>query len=85
MIKDYQQSTSKNIEAGTTEKIDLPSSNVLQFFLQDGSKISVRPSGTEPKIKFYVSVKAKLNDRNNYEKVNSNLDERISQILKFFN
>jgi len=85
MIKDYQQSVSKNIETGTTEKIDLPSSNVLQFFLQDGSKISVRPSGTEPKIKFYVSVKAKLNDRNNYEKVNSNLDERISQILKFFN
>jgi len=85
MIKDYQQSVSKNIETGTTKKIDLPSSNVLQFFLQDGSKISVRPSGTEPKIKFYVSVKAKLNDRNNYEKVNSNLDERISQILKFFN
>ena len=84
-IKDYQQSTNLNIETGSIEKIILPSSNVLQFFLQDGSKISVRPSGTEPKIKFYVSVKTELNDRANYETANKNLDNRIAQILDFFN
>ncbi|MEN8120588.1 MAG: phospho-sugar mutase [Bacteroidota bacterium] len=85
LIKDYQYSISKNLEEGITEKIDLPSSNVLQFFLQDGSKISVRPSGTEPKIKFYVSVKADLDKKENFENVNSKLDDRISQILNFFN
>ena len=46
----------------STQPIDLPKSDVLQFFLEDGSKISVRPSGTEPKIKFYISVKQSLND-----------------------
>ena len=85
VIKDYLQSTNKNIETGNIEKIDLPSSNVLQFFLEDGSKISVRPSGTEPKIKFYVSVKANLDSRKEYTKVNSNLDNRISEILDYFN
>jgi phosphoglucomutase len=84
LIKDYQQSTSKNMETGTIEKINLPTSNVLQFFLQDGSKISVRPSGTEPKIKFYVSVKAELDIRANYETVNKKLDDRIAEILNYF-
>ena len=84
MIKDYQNSISKNIVNGTIEKIDLPSSNVLQFFLEDGSKISVRPSGTEPKIKFYVSVKAKLSNKDDYEIVNKVLDKRISEILNYF-
>jgi phosphoglucomutase len=84
MIKDYQNSISKNIVNGTIEKIDLPSSNVLQFFLEDGSKISVRPSGTEQKIKFYVSVKAKLSNKDDYEIVNKVLDKRISEILNYF-
>lgn len=84
MIKDYQNSTSKNMLSGEIEKIDLPVSNVLQFFLQDGSKISVRPSGTEPKIKFYVSVKAELKNKEDYEMVNKKLDGRISQILNHF-
>jgi len=84
-IKDYQKSTNKNIETGAIKEINLPSSNVLQFFLEDGSKISVRPSGTEPKIKFYISVKSELDRRENYNKVNDLLNDRISQILKYFN
>jgi len=83
-IKDYQQSISKNMETGTIKKINLPISNVLQFFLKDGSKISVRPSGTEPKIKFYVSVKAKLDNKEGYETVNKKLDDRIAEILNYF-
>ncbi len=83
-IKDYLQATNKNMTTGAVEKINLPSSNVLQFFLEDGSKISVRPSGTEPKIKFYVSVKAKLHNKNDYETVNQNLNNRILQILNYF-
>jgi len=56
MIKDYKLRVSKNMETGAESAIDLPVSDVLQFFTQDGSKITVRPSGTEPKIKFYFSV-----------------------------
>jgi phosphoglucomutase len=57
MIKDYQTSQVINLISGEISKIDLPKSNVLQFFLEDATKISVRPSGTEPKIKFYMSIK----------------------------
>lgn len=60
----------------------LPSSDVLQFFLEDGSKISVRPSGTEPKIKFYFEVKEDLKDRSQYETVNKTLDSKIQNIIK---
>jgi phosphoglucomutase len=57
MIKDYQTSMVSDLKSGGQTPIDLPKSNVLQFFLDDGTKISVRPSGTEPKIKYYMSVK----------------------------
>ena len=57
MIKDYLTQKCSNLEDGSESPIDLPKSNVLQFFLEDGSKISIRPSGTEPKIKFYFGVK----------------------------
>ncbi|MCQ2250433.1 MAG: phospho-sugar mutase [Bacteroidales bacterium] len=62
MIKDYQTQKACNLENGTEEAITLPKSNVLQFFLEDGTKISVRPSGTEPKIKFYFGVKEAVKD-----------------------
>ncbi len=62
MIKDYLTQKASNILDGTDENIDLPKSNVLQFFLEDGTKISVRPSGTEPKIKFYFGVKEGVKD-----------------------
>ena len=81
IIKDYQSSVSKNIETGETTPIDLPKSNVLQFFTKDGSKVSVRPSGTEPKIKFYFGVKAELKDKADFEKVGKELEEKIDKII----
>jgi len=63
-------------------EINLPKSNVLQFILKDGSKISIRPSGTEPKIKFYFSVNEKLERKEDFEKVNKQLDEKIEQIIQ---
>ncbi|MFO7842797.1 MAG: phospho-sugar mutase [Bacteroidales bacterium] len=62
--------------------ISLPKSNVLQFILKDNSKISIRPSGTEPKIKFYFSVNEKLERKEDFEKVNKVLDEKIDHIIK---
>ena len=61
--------------------IDLPKSNVLQFFLEDGSKISIRPSGTEPKIKFYFSVKEDFNDPTQFNEMNDFLEKRIDGII----
>ncbi len=80
-IKDYQASSCKNMLTGEETIIDLPKSNVLQFFTEDGSKISVRPSGTEPKIKFYFGVKAPLDKVENFDQVHSNLDARIEGII----
>ncbi|RLD80263.1 MAG: phospho-sugar mutase [Bacteroidetes bacterium] len=80
MIKDYEFSVAKDMIAGTEEHIDLPKSNVLQFFLEDGSKISIRPSGTEPKIKFYFGVKGELNDIASFEKVRDELEDKMKQI-----
>lgn len=81
MIKDFQQQKEKDLVGGKTSEIDLPKSNVLQFILDDGTKISVRPSGTEPKIKFYFSVNEPLTDKADFHKVNSMLDERIEQVI----
>jgi phosphoglucomutase len=80
-LLDYQVGSGKNIQTGETWKIDLPSSNVLQFILEDGSKISARPSGTEPKIKFYFSVHEKLSNRSAYAAVDSELQKRIDSII----
>ena len=85
MIKDYDTSISRDISKGIESKIDLPKSNVLQFFLEDGSKISMRPSGTEPKIKFYFGVKASLNDIADYEAVRKDLEGRIEKIVDDLN
>ncbi len=84
-IKDYQRSVSKNIETGEEVAIDLPTSNVLQFFTEDGSKVSVRPSGTEPKIKFYFGVKAALNNKEDFDKVGRELENKIEGIVKDLN
>ena len=81
-LKDYKNGISKNMLTGETERIHLPSSNVLQFFTEDGSIISARPSGTEPKIKFYCSVKAVLPNRYKYKEVEQALDEKLSGMLK---
>jgi phosphoglucomutase len=80
VIKDYLSQTETNLLTHETLPIDLPKSDVLQFFLEDGSKITVRPSGTEPKIKFYFGAKTTLHQIEDYEKVNRFLSEKIEAI-----
>ncbi|HUX96263.1 MAG TPA: phospho-sugar mutase [Bacteroidales bacterium] len=84
-IDDYQQLISSDLVTGTKNKINLLQSDVLQFFLEDGSKISVRPSGTEPKIKFYFSVNTKLESVDKFEETENFLDTRIDGIIKDMN
>jgi phosphoglucomutase len=79
-ILDYKTSIEKNMITGATATISLPKSDVLQFYLEDGSKISVRPSGTEPKIKFYISVNMKLHSKNEFNSCSEALDEKIKAI-----
>lgn len=81
-IMDYESSTARHLADDTTEPIDLPGSNVLQFFTDDGSIISARPSGTEPKIKFYCSVKAPLHDKGQFPIVEQELDSKLDSIMK---
>ncbi len=80
MVHDYLTSRSLDTTSGIESKIALPVSNVLQFLLEDGTKISVRPSGTEPKIKFYFSLNEKMNSRADFERVGNLLDSRIEGI-----
>jgi len=80
MMKDYHVSKSYNLENGANEIIDLPSSNVLQFFTADGSKVTVRPSGTEPKIKFYFSVNTSLKKRTSFTEAENELNVRIERL-----
>ncbi|HCC71323.1 MAG TPA: phosphoglucomutase [Bacteroidales bacterium] len=81
-INDYMTGVSKDLVENKESIIDLEKSNVLQFFLEDGSKISMRPSGTEPKIKFYFSVNDKLESRDEYEKKEAKLDARIEALIR---
>jgi len=81
-LLDYELQTGKNISNGKTWAIDLPKSNVLQFVLADGTIISARPSGTEPKIKFYFSVNAKLENAGAFESEEKLLDEKIKRIIE---
>ncbi|MEO6669861.1 MAG: phospho-sugar mutase [Ferruginibacter sp.] len=81
-VIDYKLQVGKNILTGETWKIDLPKSDVLQFILGDGTKISARPSGTEPKIKFYFSVNAPLENSTDFDKVEKELDDKIERIEK---
>lgn len=81
LIHDFQIQTTYDLLSHLRYQITLPKSNVLQFILQDGSKISVRPSGTEPKIKFYFSVKGELKNRANFEKVKGLLEKKIDNII----
>jgi len=84
-LLDYEKRVSRNLIDGSTEDILLPKSNVLQFILADGSKISARPSGTEPKIKFYFSVQSPLSDRSAFDSAWKALEEKIQNIIKDLN
>jgi phosphoglucomutase len=81
MIEDYQNSTAKNMFTGEVEALDIPKSNVLIYYLEDGSKICARPSGTEPKIKFYFSVNDTLDSIENAKEVEQELDTKIKNII----
>jgi phosphoglucomutase len=81
MIKDYLLLIEKDMITGKEKVIDLPKSNVLQFFLEDGSRISIRPSGTEPKIKYYFGVKEKLGVNEEYDTTDAILIKKINDII----
>jgi phosphoglucomutase len=83
VIKDYLSLTAYDKLTGKQSKIELPvTSDVLQFFTEDGSKISVRPSGTEPKIKFYFEVKYPVTQRSEWDEANVKADARIDAMMK---
>lgn len=79
---DYKKSIAKDLSTGIETKIDYPSSNVLQFITEDESKISVRPSGTEPKIKFYFSVNKAMTEGENYQKAVVELELKTKAIIE---
>ncbi|GAA4269544.1 phospho-sugar mutase [Hyunsoonleella aestuarii] len=81
-MEDYDLSISKNMLTGEENKIDIPKSNVIIYYLEDGSQIALRPSGTEPKIKFYVSVNTKLSSVNDFKNIEELLDNKAEVILK---
>ena len=82
LMNDIQASIAYHLDKGTQEPIALPKSNVLQFFTADGSKITVRPSGTEPKIKFYFGVVGELPDVAKYDEANAALQAKIKGIIE---
>ncbi|PTX62858.1 phosphoglucomutase [Kordia periserrulae] len=84
-IEDYQTSVMTNMEDGSTSTIDIPKSNVLIYYTADGTKIAARPSGTEPKIKFYFSVNLPLDQKENFAQVETQLDAKIERIVQEMN
>ena len=81
MMEDYQTSIATNLLTGEKEIMSIPKSDVLIYYTEEGAKIAARPSGTEPKIKFYVSVNAPLESVADFDKVNSLLDTKIKNII----
>ena len=81
-IEDYQLSIAKNFINNTEEAINIPKSNVLIYYTEDGSKIALRPSGTEPKIKFYISVNSELDNVSAFETTEQKLESKIDAIIK---
>jgi len=81
-LLDYQTLTEKDLKSGNVTKLDFPKSDVIQLYLEDGTKVSVRPSGTEPKIKFYISVHTRLS-KNDFEAATKKLDEKIKGVEQY--
>ncbi|MDM1048992.1 phospho-sugar mutase [Sphingobacterium hotanense] len=80
-VRDYENSETTNMKTGEKSKIELPKSDVLQFITVDGDVISARPSGTEPKIKFYCSVKEKLAFSSEYGQISNRLDDKVEVMM----
>ena len=81
VLKDYELSQETDLNTGKVTKLNYPTSDVLQFITEDGSIVSARPSGTEPKIKFYCSVNAPLGDKKDFAKVNEELGDKIKAVM----
>ncbi|MFN4027833.1 MAG: phospho-sugar mutase [Flavobacterium sp.] len=81
MVEDYQNSTAKNLLSGEVETLTVPKSNVLIYYLEDGSKICARPSGTEPKIKFYFSVNCAIESLTDIPEAEKQLEQKIKNII----
>lgn len=81
VVKDYQMQTQLDMKTNNKKTIDFPKANVLQLFLEDGSKITMRPSGTEPKIKFYFGVKAPLEKGEDFARVQQELEVKVQAII----
>ncbi|MFS4456747.1 phospho-sugar mutase [Maribacter sp. 2304DJ31-5] len=84
-IEDYNTSMAKNVLTGEEKAIDLPKANVLIYETEDGTRIAARPSGTEPKVKFYISTNTSLDSANNYKKVTEQLNAKIRNIVSELN
>jgi len=80
-VEDYLEGKAYNMQDNTSKELDLPKANVLIFYTEDGSKIAARPSGTEPKIKFYISVQENVDSKENLGTIETNLDAKIANIL----
>ena len=78
--EDFQSSTATDYNKLKTQ-INLPKSNVLIFTTNDGTKVALRPSGTEPKIKFYISVNEKVDDKHNYSNLEDKLENKINRVI----
>lgn len=83
-VRDYKTGKVINLKTGNITETGLPASNVIQFVLEDGSYITARPSGTEPKIKFYISVNQPLESVDKFNKVSKELNLKIENLTKFF-
>jgi phosphoglucomutase len=84
-VLDFEKQIGRNIKTGEQWSLTLPTSNVIQFVLENESVISARPSGTEPKIKFYFSVKENLTTANQFDQVGDQLRKRIKSIITDLN
>jgi phosphoglucomutase len=83
IVKDYQSLIQTNLLTGEKNPLDMPAtSNVLQFFTEDGAKISIRPSGTEPKIKFYIEVRGNMNSRADYQQADQLAEAKVKAVMK---
>jgi phosphomannomutase len=82
LIEDYSNSQAKNLQSHETHPIDIPKSNVLIYYTENGTKVAARPSGTEPKIKFYISVNSNLKDTSEFKTLDKELDSKIETIKK---
>jgi phosphoglucomutase len=80
-IEDYNTSTAKNVLTGEEIAINIPKSNVLIYETEDGTRVAARPSGTEPKVKFYISTNTRLDKASDYKTVAAELDVKIQSIL----